>query len=436
MKKIYILAAIALVAGVSCTKQVPADNNSPDVPIGFSPISQRSTTKANVFGEQNATYTAGSTYESFLAYAAFTADNTTLPSTTSDFFPAAGVECVYNAATAPSDYWAPATPYYWPKAGFLTFRAFSPSTWTGATGYAGTVANTWNSGITISSFTAGTDKAKQLDILYSDVEAYKQRSNYNPENGIPYDDKTGDDNTVWTHSGVNITFRHAMSAVQFRVVTDQDYAPASGTYKHEFTVKKIEVLYANTAGAFYENRDGSAVDKLNTFANVPGGVTRFVGKNKGNENTATPYWVPTEATENTYVVYEDGTGQAVHDLTTANAATNKEFGLYGDFILPMPQYLNHGTGNNVVQVRITYDYTFTLGGNATSYSGLTSTIELDAKNAAKYNGTAETYTVNHWLINHKYFYTLVFKLDPIIFDPMVDVWVNVEDINVDLPYQN
>ena len=115
---------------------------------------------------------------------------------------------------------------------------------------------------------------------------------------------------------------------------------------------------------------------------------------------------------------------------------DKEFGLYGDFILPMPQYLNHGTGNHEVQVRITYDYTFTLGSNTTSYPGLTSTISLYAKNAAKYNATAETYTVNHWLINHKYFYTLVFKLDPIIFDPMVDVWVNVEDINVDLPYQN
>ena len=58
------------------------------------------------------------------------------------------------------------------------------------------------------------------------------------------------------------------------------------------------------------------------------------------------------------------------------------------------------------------------------------------KKAQKYNGATEEYTVNQWLINHKYLYTLVFKLDPIIFDPKVEAFVEVSDINIDLPYQN
>ncbi len=434
MKKFFFLAAIASVALAGCTKNEPVRVDNP-TRIGFTPISQRTATKATYFGEQNATYTGdGTTYESFLAYAAFTENNTTVPSEV--FFNA--LACSYNAT---DDYWAPATPQYWPKAGYLSFRAFSPSDWTGATGYAGTVTNNWATGITVTGFTAGTDKTKQVDILYSNVEAYKQRSMYAPETGVPYDDKAGDDDSQWVHNGVNITFNHAMSAVQFRVVTDQDYT--AGTTKHEFTVKKIEILYANNAGAFYENRDGSASDKLNTFANVPGGVTTYITKNKSNENTATPYWVPTEGTEVNYTVYEETTGQAVKTIdTTAPAtaqvdATTGDFGLYGDFTLPMPQNLDHGSGNHQVTVKVTYDYTFTNGTNpAHTTSGLTTEISLAGKTANKYNGAADTYTINRWLINHKYFYTLVFKLDPIIFDPKVDVWVNVEDINIDLPYQN
>ncbi len=466
MKKIYILAAIALVAGASCTKQVPADNNSPDVAIGFTPISQRTVTKGQVFGEQLTNYLgpdeSNPAYENFLAYAAYTQNNTTIPS--ADFFPAAGVECLYNATTASEikDYWAPAEPYYWPKAGYLTFHAFSPSKWTdsdGSTdiGYAGTVTNNWTptssatGGITVSGFTAGTNKAKQIDILYSNIEAYKQRSMYTPENGMPYDDKTGGD--VGAHNGVNIMFNHAMSAVKFRVVTDKDYAPSTGNYKHEFTVKQIDVWHVNTDGEFHENRAFNNASNLDAYANVPDGVTKYVTKNQNNANTATPYWIPSETPEKNYEEVFKGS-QVVKTIdtsapTTAQVDAAGDFGLYGDFIFPMPQFLSHGlgdgssAGNNQVMVKVTYDYKFTLNGSETTYSGLTTTVSLAGNYAKKYDGndttsggTTDGYQVNNWLINHKYFYTLVFKLDPIIFDPKVDVWVNVEDINVDLPYQN
>lgn len=418
MKKIYILAAIALVAGVSCTKQVPADNNSPDVPIGFSPISQRAATKATYFGEQNALYTGnGSAYESFLAYAAFTEDNITVPLT--NFFPAAGEECSYNAT---DDYWAPAAnTYYWPKAGFLTFHAFSPSVLDN--GYSATITNAWPAGITLSNFIAGTDMAKQIDILYSDFNAYQQRSMYNPETGTPYDDKTGD---TGTHNGVNLIFRHAMSAVQFRVVTDQDYT--SGSQKHSFVITKIEVLDANNKGEFHENR--SAVN--NTYDNAAAGSVTF---NQDNSIANSPYWVPTANEVTNYTVFEGS--KAVLTKTASDAATNKEFGLYGNLMLPMPQLLGgHGaSADKDVVVKVTYNYTYNDGSDHTT-NGLTTEISLAGKNGTYAGGTAGAYTVNQWLINHKYLYTLVFKLDPIIFDPKVEAFVEVSDINVDLPYQN
>ena len=407
MKKMTILAAIALVAGASCTKQIPMIVSNADTPISFSPISQRTTTKAGFFGEQNATYTGnGSTYEKFTAFAAYTENNTTVPS--ENFFPAAGVECEYNAT---GSYWAPTTSYYWPKAGYLTFHAFSPSA---LTPYAGTVANAWTTGITITDFVASTNMDQQVDVLYSDFNFYQQRSAYTPANGMPYDDE---DNSAFTHNGVNLIFRHALSAAQFRVVTDQDYAPDAATAKHEFTVTRIEVLNANYKGEFHENRKG---DATNDYANAAAGSITF---NKDNAVTASPYWVPA-ADETTYTVFSGST-----TVTTA-----KTFGDYGKMMLPMPQALAHSTNN--VTVKITYNYKFTLNGTEHSYTDLKAQVSLAGAQAKQYNGTTDNYDVNYWLINHKYLYTLVFKLDPIVFDPKVEAFVEVSDITADLPYQN
>ena len=413
MKKTLILAALVCVALAGCTKNEKFAANDGSR-ISFSPISQRTSTKAEFNGEQNATYTGdGSTYEKFTAYAAFTEDATTVPS--ENFFPAAGVECEH-AGTAPADYWQPTTTYLWPKAGYLTFHAFSPSA---LTPYSGTVANAWTTGITITGFEASTDMDKQVDVLYSDFNFYQQRSMYTPGNGMPYDD---DDDSAFTHEGVNLIFRHALSAVQFRVVTDEDYAPSSATAKHEFTVTKIEVLNANYKGAFYENRKG---DATNDYANAATGSITF---NKDNAVTASPYWVPA-ADETTYTAFSGSTV-----VTTADATSAKTFGDYGKLMLPMPQALAHTA--NEVTVKVTYNYKFTLNGTDHEYTGLTTEVSLAGAQAKKYNGTAEDYDVNYWLINHKYLYTLVFKLDPIIFDPKVEAFVEVADINIDLPYQN
>lgn len=427
MKKLTILAVLALVAGASCTKSIPVSNNSPDASISFNPVSYTAGTKAEYFGEQNAAYTGdGATYEKFLAYAAYTETDAAAPS--ENFFPAAGVECLYNST---DDYWAPSTNYYWPKDGYLTFRAFSPSVWTGGTGYAGTVANNWTAtapvtyGITITGFTAGVAMDKQVDVLYSDVEAYKQRSDYTDATGVPYDD---DDDSAFAHNGVNIRFRHALSAVQFYVMTDQDYS--TGTQTHAFKVKKVEVLNVNYKGEFHENRTSATV---NTYANAAAGSITF---NSDNAVTASPYWVPVDSNastdETTYTPYENATGQNVTDAAAA----------IGGLMIPIPQNLTHaGTRVNVgdspdVCVRVTYDYTFTNNGTPHNYTGLISEFSISGRNGTYESGSAGAYTVNQWLINHKYNYTLVFKLDPIIFDPKVEVWVNVRDINIDLPAQN
>ncbi|MBQ2102346.1 MAG: fimbrillin family protein [Bacteroidales bacterium] len=425
MKKVLTLAALACMMLAACTKNERIAEPARDIAISFSPISQRTVTRAEYYGEQNATYTgspiAGATasYEKFLAYAAYTeAANT---SGIAEFFPAAGVACEYEPAGYPtgSDFWAPAQACYWPKAGYLTFHAFSPAV---LAPVAGTVTNDWANGVTLTGFTATTDMDKQVDVLYSDFNKHCQRSQYSPETGFTYDDKTGD---AASHKGVDIIFRHALSAVQFRVVTDQDYT--TGTQTHAFTVKQIKVINVASKGEFHENRVG-------TFDNAYGDAPQpSITFNKDNtDKTATPYWI-TGDTVTDYVVFSGSqavSAKAVSDAVTTPANV-KEFGLYGKMMLPMPQELDHGTEKVIVEV--TYDYTFNDGTTDHNYTGLTTRVELVGKVGVL---AGNAYTVNQWLINHKYLYTLVFKLDPIIFDPKVEAFVEVTDINIDLPYQN
>ena len=194
MKKFYSLAVIALVAGVSCAKQVPDATQDKDVAISFSPVSQRVGTKANVYGEQNATYTAGApgAYESFAAWAYYTgeASATTNPQTNSTasagsaFFGtgSAGDVCNHVGGDTGKDYWAPATTYYWPRAGYLHFHAMSPAVFG-----TGTLAHSWASGISITGYVAPqyTDDTaveptadNQIDLMYSDFIFDQQRSSY------------------------------------------------------------------------------------------------------------------------------------------------------------------------------------------------------------------------------------------------------------------
>lgn len=444
MKKIYILAAIALVAGVSCTKQVPADNNSPDVPISFSPISQRAGTKANVFGEIPTTY---DTQESFLAYSYFTAQASTVsgynpkelaatPDATkgSEFFPVAGVQCDYNNTY---DAWEPTTSYYWPKAGYLHFHAISPAAFTKTT-----LTHSWVNGLSITAYVApeyddnATDETlttdNQIDLLYSNFVYDRQRSGYNPQTGVPYDDAAD----AASHNGVDIIFNHALSAINFKVKTAGDYL--TGTQQHKFIVRKIEILNAYNTGNFTENRATSADQEFNVVADMSNKVG-FTPTNA--DGSKTPYWSYFSNELANITPYDATAGTGITASTTVSD-------LIGTQIIALPQPLDHGSSANKVKIKVTYDYWFSNNSGSTwiKYEGanaLVSELDIAGYYASKYGGADATiggttlgYQVNYWLINHKYTYVLNFKLDPIIFDPKVEAFVLVDNIGVDLPFQN
>lgn len=437
MKKLTILAVLALVAGASCTKSIPVSNNSPDASITFSPLAGSNTTKAQVYGEIPTTY---NTSEKFQAYAFFTRalhgttnpqDNAIAAADGSEFFPATGVECVYNGG-AGQNYWEPSTAYYWPKAGYLHFHAISPSAFTKTT-----LTHLWASGYTITGYVApqytdaNTAEAltddNQIDLLYSDFVFDKQRSGYDPQTGVPYDDHSGD---AASYNGVDLVFRHALSTIKFKVKTDDNYQ--SGNQQHKFTVRKIEILNAYNTGNFAENRKNDCTNDYVAVADMTGKI----GLTSDNaDGSATPYWSG-QSNEVTLTPYDATLGTGI-------AASNVVSAAIGTQIIALPQALDHGA--NKVRVQVTYDYEFSNDGGTNWYSytvagGNALTAVLDI---AGFKGTYDAtgipvadYVVNNWLINHKYTYVLNFKLDPIIFDPAVTAWVEVDNIGVDLPAQN
>lgn len=201
MKKIYILAAIALVAGVSCTKQVPADNNSPDLALSFNAVTGVQT-KADI---TSANYP---TTQDFDVWAVYTGDTDFAIGTSGGEMFMSGVEQEYKAD---KNAWGTKTgAYYWPKAGKLTFWAVSPTGVSPTVNLTGATKTITKSGWTIDDIVP--DSAN--DLMFSDIVANKTIDDYK---GHGVDDTTpANDTDFEDYQGVNILFHHALSRIEFK----------------------------------------------------------------------------------------------------------------------------------------------------------------------------------------------------------------------------
>ena len=429
MKKFVLFAAVAGVALAGCAKVEKTVTGEPgNVPIVFEPVANNLATKAVYYGEQNATYTGdGDDFENFRAWGFYTTGNasTTNPQNTSlseaegkEYF--AGIVCSHEG-TAPNDYWK--TGYYWPYQsttnGYMHFHAFSPADMDPC---AGTLNHSWAGGFTLANFVATDDLTKQVDLLYSNFVFDAQREQYTPNPGMPYDEST-DDNSSFAHKGVNLVFNHALSSINFVLKTDKDYS----TY-HTFTIKELKVENVLKGGSFTENvTDDHTPGK---YKNETGDYNK-VTKTKNNGIGESPYWEPTITGSTGYA--NDAITYTLIDSSTGVEVTKDEKSA-GNAILAVPQILEHDSHWSAIgDVKITgkFDYKFRIGTN--EYVELTNVpFTKDLSGIDTYQGSSKYDDGNYWLINHRYTYTLNFKLDEIIFDPKVENWVEVT-VNVDLP---
>lgn len=230
---------------------------------------------------------------------------------------------------------------------------------------AGTYTHTAN-GLQIADFTVAAVGA-QYDLMYSD-RAYNRTSSTDQYTGTASHE----------YDGVDIVFHHALSSIVFKVGTDTDYTNADNTFK----IKRITIKNVYGAGTFNEG--------------LTDGTT-----------TRTPAWTATGNADNSYEAFS-GDFTVPNDGTTFEEPvdTSTDPGAEPTDLILLPQSLNSDTP--VIEIVYTY---------GTEASGeIQHTVEY------KLNQTDD----KEWKPNKRYTYNIIFGLNKIYFEPIVEAWEDVE----------
>ena len=250
MKKIFILATIASVALAGCTKnELAAPTNEQEVitfadPVAhvvtktvLTPVEYPTTSSFSVFADyhKNVYATDKSADTNFSAYMRGTE----------------GVDVTHKTTAIGEfdSYWSPATPYYWPKDGYLTFAAYSPASAKENAAISYSIFN----GISIQNYEVKQDLTNQCDLMLSNRVSDQKSTDMVTNSPSPYD-------------GVQLTFSHVLSAIKFTVATDIDYS--AGGYTITLNTLKVKNAYKQGDLKQFANKDVNAVALANIWSNV------------------------------------------------------------------------------------------------------------------------------------------------------------------------
>ena len=348
MKKFFLFAAMAGVALTGCVKtesEVAVKSDSNRIVFDIPVVS--SVTRALIDGTEYPDNVP------FSVYAQYKNDETG-----EDLLYMNNVTTEYVRSTPGTNQesWVPEGNYYWPKQGELSFAAYSP---TAAQDAFTSVAWTNAAGFTFTGFNAVTnnDATKLYDLMYSDYVAGQKQTNEND-----YD----------RYYGIQLTFRHALSALVFKAKTEEDYG-AGAVIK----ITKIEVLSPVGSGDL--------------------SVT--------NGTSSRAIWTPGA----------DVASMAVTGVT-ATPLTNTDVP-QGNVMLMVPQAFDED-----VKVKITYTMQM-----ATSAAPVTHTYEKALNTLVESDSASSTTAHDGWDASRRYTYNIIIGLDRIYFAPTVEPW---EDITV------
>lgn len=228
MKKTVFIAALAVVAMASCTKNEISQSTRTKEITFTTPVLALHTKNTEIEGTTYPTGTSFNVYAWYNTEAPFNAVTATPYMT--------DVQVIYNStdfdASTGSGAWVPSPKkYYWPKQGVLSFDAYSPN------GLSGSVSATAAAGITVTNHVVSTTLASQQDFLYA-TRALNKNTSYSDENN--------------TYDGVDIAFKHALAVVKFTAKTN---AENSGTTTVK--IKNIEIQSIKNQGTFNQNENAS-----------------------------------------------------------------------------------------------------------------------------------------------------------------------------------
>lgn len=212
MKKYFIIAVAAVVALAACTKNnVETTTLEKGRVINFSTVAGN-TTKTPLSGT---TYKTTDPHFGVFCYALVDGKNWTADSADGQLY-MNKVEISYVDA---DKIWEPASTYFWPLSGTLTFTGFSPISEASKVTYAPA-----SKALTVTNYVAAATTAAQTDLMWANTQKdlTDNQSTYTSESATS------------TLTGVNMIFHHALSQVLFKV------KKANGLDDYTITVNSIE----------------------------------------------------------------------------------------------------------------------------------------------------------------------------------------------------
>ena len=272
-------------------------------------------------------------------------------------------------------YWKPAASYYWPKDGYLTFAAYAPQ----FARMRAAIDYHVDRGMVISQFRVSKFVDQQYDFMVSDRVVNQKPSDMVQNSPAPYD-------------GVQLTFRHVLSAIKFEVRTQADYASAGYTVR----VQKVSILnpYATADFQQFSGRGDNEVDIENMWSSYKGDV------------------------DMTVVVFNAEDEASMMPLSDVAAEIT---GDDADAIL-LPQVLNPADGKAVF-AEVVYEVSHPdMGGRSLTY---TASLDLSQGKMADHT------PVSRWEPGKRYKYTITLGMDEVVFAPKVTDWepeISIPDV--------
>ena len=375
MKKFYFLAAMASVALASCVNEESVDyglQESNKAIVFNSPVMYGSSRVVGEIGT-NGTYAVYPEDEHFSIFAMYSENEYSTWDATGNVLWMDNVETAYDSGVNgwSSDAVTGGGIYYWPKKGYLTFAAYSPTRvqTNGNLAYGA-------KGLTVTGYQTPAD-GQQYDFMFSKRTFNQQGTNYTHTDD-PYE-------------GVDIVFQHALSAIRFKV-------KAAGTYTGTtININSIKVLNAYSKADFDENlTDGSTYTKT------------AIWKNFASRNTVGYEVVKTN-----------------QDLTT----TAVEITDHNDLLMIPQAMLDNTDIKNSIKIEVKYTIT-NAGGAVIDQSYIINLADTDANGTADYlqgkEGNETAADIVEWEMGKRYTYYITVGLNKIYFNPIVEDWTDVD----------
>ena len=348
-----ILAAAALVAFAGCTKENLNINkvNSLNGEIGFNAVT-RMATRANNAIISGATYGHDNTFQVWGWQSEAGDFSEFADDAASNFMTDLTISWTKGRDNTRDEAWRNASNYYyWPFTGRISFLAIHPST--------------------VVPTSTGWDAANDKPV--ASIEDY-DISESKDSTDLMFACAEG----ARRADALPLTFKHALSQIQFRVRTDYDYTLDDVEFKVDSVkINNIDlsgdVAYANNAISWSDNTD---------------------------QDTLKTYYASSKVVE-----------YAASDAAAAD---------YGRALVMIPQAANAdnpATEGVLEGTTITIGYTM----KQKTYQSISGVVTV----AAPWT-KANAESISGWEAGKKYNYTLCFKLNEIVFDPDVTNWVEVD----------